>query len=93
MRLKSAEEIDAIGRAGEIVAGVLALVGERAEPGVSTKDLDALAECLQLGSVTHSPVDGAYANRAGEGAQLGVDLLAAVAHLLSRRCPLLAQDS
>jgi methionyl aminopeptidase len=44
MRLKSAEEIDAIGRAGEIVAGVLALVGERAEPGVSTKDLDALAE-------------------------------------------------
>jgi len=44
MRLKSAAEIDAIGRAGEIVAGVLALVGERAEPGVSTEDLDALAE-------------------------------------------------
>lgn len=44
MRLKSAEEIDAIGRAGEIVAGVLALVGERAEPGVSTEALDALAE-------------------------------------------------
>jgi methionyl aminopeptidase len=44
MRLKSAAEIDAIGRAGEIVAGVLALVGDRAEPGVSTKDLDGLAE-------------------------------------------------
>lgn len=44
MRLKTAEEIDAIGRAGEIVAGVLALVGERAEPGVSTGDLDAAAE-------------------------------------------------
>ncbi len=44
MRLKSAAEIDAIGRAGEIVAGVLALVGERAAPGVSTEDLDALAE-------------------------------------------------
>jgi methionyl aminopeptidase len=44
MRLKSAAEIDAIARAGEIVAGVLALVGERAEPGVSTEDLDAAAE-------------------------------------------------
>lgn len=44
MRLKSAEEIDAIARAGEIVAGVLALVGERAEPGVSTEALDAAAE-------------------------------------------------
>jgi methionyl aminopeptidase len=44
MRLKSAAEIDAIGRAGKIVAGVLALVGERAEPGVSTGDLDAAAE-------------------------------------------------
>ncbi len=44
MRLKTADEIDAIGRAGEIVAGVLALVGERAEPGVSTEDLDAAAE-------------------------------------------------
>lgn len=44
MRVKSAAEIDAIGRAGAIVAGVLALVGERAEPGVSTGDLDAAAE-------------------------------------------------
>ena len=44
MRLKSAAEIDAIGRAGDIVAGVLALVGERAAPGVSTEDLDAVAE-------------------------------------------------
>jgi methionyl aminopeptidase len=44
MRLKTADEIDAIGRAGEIVAGVLALVGERAEPGVSTGDLDSAAE-------------------------------------------------
>ena len=44
MRVKSAEEIDAIGRAGVIVAGVLALVGERAVPGVSTADLDVAAE-------------------------------------------------
>jgi methionyl aminopeptidase len=44
MRLKTADEIEAIARAGEIVAGVLALVGERAEPGVSTGDLDSAAE-------------------------------------------------
>lgn len=44
MRLKSADEIDAIGQAGEIVGGVLALVGERAVPGVSTGKLDELAE-------------------------------------------------
>jgi len=44
MRLKSAAEIDAIGRAGEIVAGVLAVVGMRAEPGVSTLELDTVAE-------------------------------------------------
>jgi methionyl aminopeptidase len=44
IRLKSAGEVDAISRAGEIVAGVLALVEERALPGVSTQDLDAAAE-------------------------------------------------
>jgi methionyl aminopeptidase len=44
MRVKSAAEIDAIGQAGAIVAGVLALVGERAVPGVSTADLDVAAE-------------------------------------------------
>jgi methionyl aminopeptidase len=44
MRVKSAAEIDAIGQAGTIVAGVLALVGERAVPGVSTADLDVAAE-------------------------------------------------
>ncbi len=44
MRLKSTEDIDAIARAGEIVAGVLALVEDRAAPGVSTGELDAVAE-------------------------------------------------
>lgn len=44
MHLKSADEIEAIARAGEIVAGVLALMEERAAPGVSTEDLDAVAE-------------------------------------------------
>ncbi|NNK48079.1 MAG: type I methionyl aminopeptidase [Gemmatimonadetes bacterium] len=46
MRLKSATEIEAIGRAGEIVAGVLSMVGERAEPGVSTEQLDEAAEAF-----------------------------------------------
>jgi methionyl aminopeptidase len=44
IRLKSAADVDAISRAGEIVAGVLALVEERAVPGVSTQDLDSAAE-------------------------------------------------
>lgn len=44
MRLKSADEIDAIARAGEIVAGVLALVDRQAGPGVSTAELDTAAE-------------------------------------------------
>lgn len=44
MRLKTGAEIEAIGRAGHIVGGVLALVEERVEPGVSTAQLDGLAE-------------------------------------------------
>jgi methionyl aminopeptidase len=42
--LKSARELDIMARAGVIVAGTLALVRERARPGVSTEDLDAAAE-------------------------------------------------
>ncbi|MEN8145361.1 MAG: type I methionyl aminopeptidase [Gemmatimonadota bacterium] len=44
IRLKTAQEIDTIARAGEIVAGTLALVTERAQPGTSTAELDKLAE-------------------------------------------------
>ena len=44
MRLKTPAEIEAIGRAGEIVGGVLALVSERVAPGVTTAELDAAAE-------------------------------------------------
>lgn len=44
IRLKTAGEIETIGRAGEIVAGVLALVAERVEPGTTTGELDRLAE-------------------------------------------------
>jgi methionyl aminopeptidase len=41
---KSAHEIERMGRAGVVVADVLALIGERARPGVTTEELDALAE-------------------------------------------------
>ncbi len=42
--VKSARELDLMGRAGRIVGATLALVAERAAPGLSTADLDALAE-------------------------------------------------
>ena len=41
---KSPQEIERMARAGEVVADVLALLGERARPGVTTEDLDALAD-------------------------------------------------
>jgi methionyl aminopeptidase len=42
--LKSPREIDVMARAGRIVAGTLALMGEILRPGMSTEDLDAAAE-------------------------------------------------
>ena len=42
--LKSPREIDAMARAGRIVAGTLALMREIVRPGLSTEDLDAAAE-------------------------------------------------
>ena len=44
IRLKSAEEIGRILAAGEIVAGTLELVASHVEPGISTGDLDRIAE-------------------------------------------------
>ena len=41
---KSASELEQMARAGRVVAGTLALVGEHARPGVTTAELDALAE-------------------------------------------------
>jgi methionyl aminopeptidase len=41
---KSEQEIERMARAGEVVADVLALLGERAKPGVTTEDLDGIAE-------------------------------------------------
>ena len=44
--LKSARELDAMARAGRIVAGVHALMAERIAPGLTTEDLDDLAEAF-----------------------------------------------
>jgi methionyl aminopeptidase len=43
---KSAQEIERMARAGEVVAEALALLGERARPGVTTEELDAVADEL-----------------------------------------------
>ncbi len=42
--VKSAREVELMARAGRIVAGVLALVRSRAAPGISTWELDRIAE-------------------------------------------------
>ncbi|GAA1188562.1 type I methionyl aminopeptidase [Pseudonocardia alaniniphila] len=44
IELKSPDELDAMRAAGGLVAGTLAAVIELARPGVTTKELDALAE-------------------------------------------------
>jgi methionyl aminopeptidase len=41
---KSENEIEAMGRAGRVVADTLALLGESLRPGVATKELDQIAE-------------------------------------------------
>jgi methionyl aminopeptidase len=41
---KSQQEIDTMARAGAVVAGTLALLEENIQPGVTTAELDALAE-------------------------------------------------
>jgi methionyl aminopeptidase len=40
---KSADEIERMARAGEVVAETLALIGEHARPGATTRELDAFA--------------------------------------------------
>jgi methionyl aminopeptidase len=44
IRLKSAQEIEAMARAGELVAETIALVGENIRPGITTGELDRIAE-------------------------------------------------
>ncbi|HSM09523.1 MAG TPA: type I methionyl aminopeptidase [Gemmatimonadota bacterium] len=46
IRLKTADEIEGIARAGRIVGDTLAHVAERARPGVSTAELDREAEAF-----------------------------------------------
>jgi methionyl aminopeptidase len=41
---KSAAEIERMARAGVVVADTLALIGERARPGVTTEELDSVAD-------------------------------------------------
>ena len=41
--VKSQHELEAMKRAGKIVADVLSLVGEHVKPGVTTRSLDKLA--------------------------------------------------
>jgi methionyl aminopeptidase len=41
---KSQAEIDGMARAGEIVADTIALLGEQAQPGITTAELDRIAE-------------------------------------------------
>lgn len=43
---KGAAEIERIARAGDLVAATIAHVGERIEPGISTAELDAVAEAF-----------------------------------------------
>ncbi|MGH7585127.1 MAG: type I methionyl aminopeptidase, partial [Gemmatimonadales bacterium] len=44
MTLKSAREIETMARAGRVVAGTLRLARERIQPGMTTEQLDQLAE-------------------------------------------------
>jgi methionyl aminopeptidase len=41
---KSAQEIEGMGRAGELVAETIALLGEHIQPGITTAELDRIAE-------------------------------------------------
>lgn len=41
---KSAQEIETMARAGAVVAGAIALIEEHAQPGITTGELDAIAE-------------------------------------------------
>ena len=48
--LKSANQIERMARAGSLVADVLDAVGAAVRPGVSTLELDAIAEAIIRGA-------------------------------------------
>ncbi len=77
IRLKSTAEIETIGRAGDIVAEVLAVVSERAGPGVSTGELDRIAEeCIR----DHQGAEPAFKGLYGFPATLCTSLNDEVVH-------------
>ena len=41
---KSAAEIEGMERAGQLVAATIGLMGEQAQPGITTAELDRIAE-------------------------------------------------
>jgi methionyl aminopeptidase len=43
---KSAQEIEGIARAGELVAETIALLGEHLQPGITTRELDLIADAF-----------------------------------------------
>jgi len=53
--IKSPREVETMARAGRIVAGVLAMMGELVRPGVSTEELDAAAESYIRGHPGATP--------------------------------------
>jgi methionyl aminopeptidase len=55
---KSPQEIEQMARAGRVVADTLALVGEHVRPGVTTAELDAIAEEYILSQGAHPTFKG-----------------------------------
>jgi methionyl aminopeptidase len=53
--IKSPREVETMARAGRIVAGVLAMMGELVRPGVTTEELDAAAESYIRGHPGATP--------------------------------------
>ena len=77
IRLKSAEEIGRILAAGEIVAGTLELVASQVEPGISTGDLDRIAESFIR---DHAGAEPAFKGLYGFPATLCTSINAEVVH-------------
>jgi methionyl aminopeptidase len=77
IRLKTAEEIEQIQAAGEIVAGVLELVASHVEPGMTTEELDRLAESYIRG---HDGAEPAFKGLYGFPATLCTSLNEEVVH-------------
>ena len=77
IRLKTAGEIEQIHEAGEIVAGVLELIASSVEPGMTTEELDRLAEAYIRG---HDGAEPAFKGLYGFPATLCTSLNEEVVH-------------